>query len=767
MFSSASEIISHQAFTTITVMKTRSFFAFLFVTLLCISTTEAKHIIGGYMSYSVVSMNSSSFNVDVKLSVFRDPFGDGAEFDQNLPLALYRITESGELSFVQSFYTSPQEISDIESDLLNCRGTVPEYQLGKYNILITIPNDGADYQLAYQRCCRSNSILGVVEVESSGMLFTTRINSSSLTSLNSSPNLTDVDNRFFNVHETYNIDMSFVDVDGDEIVITPLTPYEVGGQEGAEFGNQFSCEGITPDPANCPPLFNQITYSSGYSLETPFGSNGELIDEGDGNFSFSCEKIGMYLLGFKIEEFRDGELLTSSNYETTMILSLQDARVVYGQLYLDENGNGMYDADELPFPISPDVLNDYCNYTIDENQKYELLLEPNVADFQNTALNYTFTNETNFISSPELNFDQATEFDIGFIAARTNEELTIDIYNDLSLCNQEGEFTVELFNLGTLPTEGVIVISNFNNMTILGCDCDYEEVGNDIVVQISSLDPLSKKILVFTVLYADENNVGEPVTTTATYTSSINPSVTAIADFEDILFCSYDPNDIAVTPARAPNYIVGNDERLIVKIRFENMGNWFASSVGINQLIDENLDQSSIKVLKSSHDYELMISRNNLASNVKFLFENINLPGTNNPIMSEREGYIIYSIDIKPDRPLGTLINNQAEIVFDINQPIITNTFTNEIGLLGSPYLEDDQDFSKLTIFPNPVKQNLYIKNGNSFISYYISNSAQKYLSGGDMTNTIFTDNLIPGIYMITFINQNGYRESRKFVKTE
>ena len=205
----------------------------------------------------------------------------------------------------------------------------------------------------------------------------------------------------------------------------------------------------------------------------------------------------------------------------------------------------------------------------------------------------------------------------------------------------------------------------------------------------------------------------------------------------------------------------------VVKIRFENMGNYFATSVGINQLIDENLNQSSIKVIRSSHEYKLMTSRKNVDSNIKFLFDNINLPGTNSPIQSEREGYIIYSIEIKPDRPLGTMINNKAEIIFDINQPIITNTFTNVIGILDGPYIEDDQDFSDLTIFPNPVKESLYVKNGNSFVTYYISNSAQKYLSGGDMTNTIFTDNLIPGIYMVTFISKNGYRESRKFVKTE
>ena len=748
-------------------MKVKSILTFLFAILLFLSTTDAKHIIGGYMSYSVVSVNGSSCQVDVELSIFRDPIGEGAWFDSNLALALYRIDAFGELSYVNTYFSSPDEISNIESDLLNCRGTLPEYELGKYKIQITVPNDGFDYQLAYQRCCRSNSIYGIAAVDASGILITTRINSSSLISQNSSPTLTDVDNRFFNAHQTHNIDMSFIDVDGDEIVITPLTPYEVGGTDGVNGGDSNSCEGITPHPVFCPPLFEPITYTSGYSLTKPFGSYGELIDDGNGNFSFSCDQLGMYLLGFKIEEFRNGELLTSSNYETTMIISLQNAKVVQGQFYLDENENGEYDADELPFPISPEVLNENCNYTIDGNQKYELLQKPVLADFQNSAINYTFSNGTNFVSSPELDINQTTEFDIGFIPGRTREELTIDIYNELSLCNQEGEFTVDLFNMGNLPTEGMVVISNINNLTVLGCDCDYEEVEGDIEIQISSLGPLSHKTLVFNVLYADENNVGEPVTVTANYTSSIDSNVTAVSDFEDILLCSFDPNDIAVTPARAPYFIVENSERLIVKIRFENMGNYFAKSVAINQILDENLNVSSIKVIKSSHEYKLMTSRTDLDSSIKFLFSDINLPGTNSPVQSEREGYVIYSVNINPERSIGTIIENKAEIVFDINEPIITNTFTNMIGILDDEATGEEQDFSALTIFPNPVKESIYVKNGQSFTSYYISNSAQKYLSGGQLKYNISTTSLIPGIYMITFVNENGYRESRKFVKTE
>ena len=748
--------------------KLTSFILFL----LFATNMQAKHIIGGYMDYTVVSNNGSTFTVDVNLSVFRDPFGDGAAFDAALRLAVYRILDDGSLKFVKMYFDNPFEILDIESDFLNCRSTLPEYELGKYKMQVEIPNDGEDYQIAYQRCCRSASILGVVEVENSGMLFTTRVNYESLITLNSSPSLTNVDNRFFKINEAHNIEMSFIDIDGDEIVISPLTPYQVGGIEGVNIGDPNSCQGVTPDPSICPPEFNEIEYSSGFSLTKPFGDNGSFIDDGNGNFSFICQKIGMYLLGFKIEEFRNGELLTSSNYETTIITGLREANQAIGQLYLDENENGVFDLGELPFPIAPEVTKEYCNYTVAEDNTYSLLLESDVADFRNVASNYTFSNGTNLLSSPNLSQNPTTEFNIGVIGVGSVEEAALNIYNELSLCHEEGILSVELFNVGTLPTKGEIVISNVKNMTILSCDCDYQLEGDDIVIQTSSLDALQSQIYNFTVLYADETHVGEAVTADVLYSSTLNSDISSEGSFDDVILCSYDPNDIAVTPMRLPNYLIENGERLVVKIRFENMGNYFANKVSIDQVLDNNLILSSIKVLESSHSFTVMTSRNDLESNIKFLFEDIMLPGTNDTIQSNREGFITYAIDIKPDRSLGTLINHKADIIFDLNQPIITNTITNVIGIVEDEDEKDEElDLEEiernLILFPNPVESRIFIQNGESFVRYFISNSAQKYLMEGNMSKSISTVDLLPGIYMITFINKNGFRISKKFVKLE
>ena len=44
------------------------------------------------------------------------------------------------------------------------------------------------------------------------------------------------------------------------------------------------------------------------------------------------------------------------------------------------------------------------------------------------------------------------------------------------------------------------------------------------------------------------------------------------------------------------------------------------------------------------------------------------------------QGYVSFSVEQDADLPLGTTISNFAEIVFDTNEPIITNSFVNQIG---------------------------------------------------------------------------------------
>jgi hypothetical protein len=51
------------------------------------------------------------------------------------------------------------------------------------------------------------------------------------------------------------------------------------------------------------------------------------------------------------------------------------------------------------------------------------------------------------------------------------------------------------------------------------------------------------------------------------------------------------------------------------------------------------------------------------------------------------EGHISFTILPRANPPDGTILTNQASIVFDVNQPIVTNEVMNTVGIIFQVYL--------------------------------------------------------------------------------
>ncbi len=133
---------------------------------------------------------------------------------------------------------------------------------------------------------------------------------------------------------------------------------------------------------------------------------------------------------------------------------------------------------------------------------------------------------------------------------------------------------------------------------------------------------------------------------------------------------SFDPNDITVyvDGIEGEKYIE-KGERLEYMIRFQNTGSDTAFNVVILNQFDPFLDFSSINPGVSSHNYDWSFSDDRL---IEFTFDNINLvDSTANLELSQ--GYIKYQIELKESILIEDIVNNQAEIFFDFNDPIITN----------------------------------------------------------------------------------------------
>jgi uncharacterized repeat protein (TIGR01451 family) len=144
--------------------------------------------------------------------------------------------------------------------------------------------------------------------------------------------------------------------------------------------------------------------------------------------------------------------------------------------------------------------------------------------------------------------------------------------------------------------------------------------------------------------------------------------------YRPIVVCSYDPNDKSVTPAGEQNehYTLINEE-LFYTIRFQNTGNDTAFNIVVRDTLSANLNQNTFRPITSSH---LMQTFRNSNGVVEFRFDNILLPDstTNEPAS---HGFVQYAVKPQSGLSNATAINNTADIYFDANPPIVTNTTHN------------------------------------------------------------------------------------------
>jgi Secretion system C-terminal sorting domain/Domain of unknown function DUF11 len=152
----------------------------------------------------------------------------------------------------------------------------------------------------------------------------------------------------------------------------------------------------------------------------------------------------------------------------------------------------------------------------------------------------------------------------------------------------------------------------------------------------------------------------------------------------------FDPNDKTVTPAGRIPFFTNELDYLI---RFQNTGMDTALKVVIIDTLPNNLDGSTLKMVSTSHPYDLAVNKN-IAT---FTFDSILLVDSfKNEKLSR--GFVRFKIGLKQGLKVGDSIINKAAIFFDFNKPIITNiaksslikptvSFNRTINLCqGTPY---------------------------------------------------------------------------------
>ena len=270
---------------------------FILFIILSLSTyyANATHIIGGELNYKCLGNNK----YEIALTVYRDCFYGQAQFDNPVSIGIFsndgKLLDSTFIRFVKD-----DTLTVVLSDTCH---VVPKdvcVHTSTYIDTIELQPRVGGYILAYQRCCRNQTILNIVKPLETGATFLVEISEMALKECNSNARFTSWPPIFICVNEELKFDHGATDIDGDSIYYKLCTPFK-----GA------SPVSPAPQPPN-PPPYDNISWKPPFGLNNILGGIPLTIDPKTGFMTARPNFIGQYVAGVCIDEFRKGKLISTT-----------------------------------------------------------------------------------------------------------------------------------------------------------------------------------------------------------------------------------------------------------------------------------------------------------------------------------------------------------------------------------------------------------------------------------------------------------------------
>lgn len=213
---------------------------------------------------------------------------------------------------------------------------------------------------------------------------------------------------------------------------------------------------------------------------------------------------------------------------------------------------------------------------------------------------------------------------------------------------------------------------------------------------------------------------------------------------------SYDPNIKTVLPAGvgAEGFIPANTQKLRYTIHFQNTGSAAAINVKVVDTLQANLLPATFHVLSSSHAMSPEWLSNNV---VRFNFNNIYLPDstTNEP---DSHGFVEFEIDMVQGLAEGTEIKNHADIYFDTNPAVTTNSALNTIEFTTGL---NEKQFVDVVVYPNPTSGIVNINSSTQCERIELADLSGRVIITTKSTKIDMSE-LPSGIYFVNIYSDNG-----------
>ncbi|MGS2726318.1 DUF7619 domain-containing protein [Psychroserpens sp. BH13MA-6] len=453
-----------------------------------------------------------------------------------------------------------------------------------------------------------------------------------------------------------------------------------------------------------------------------------------------------------------------------------DIGIIDIEAFVDSNTNNILDANEVNF------LNGYFTYELNNDGVINEVTSSS-GSFQILSTNPSDTYDITY----NLYEESAGCYDVSLpifenVSVATGQ--TIDVHFPIVEEQDCEDLAVYLVSTWAPPRPGFshtnqLILENLGFSTItsgsVAFELDPQLVFNAVTnvnpnytvtttatgfnLDFVNLQPGQSEVIYISLSCPASVELGEIVTNSATYVTDSNDMVgdNNYSTLSEVVVGSWDPNDKmeAHGPRIDYNAFVTSDEYLYYTIRFQNLGTAAATFIRINDMLDNQLDETTFQMLRSSHDYVVTRTDNEL----EWFFEDINLPAEQDDLEGS-QGFVYFRIKPLAGYVVGDIIPNTAAIYFDYNAPVITNRFdsefveenlsVNEIQSLSFQLSPNPAKDRLNIIFPNPV-ENIQI----SILDLQGKIVLESQLTGNQI-QTLDVSALQSGMYFVKVNNQKN-----------
>lgn len=277
----------------------------------------ATHLVGGYMSYEFLGKNAAgNLRYKISLFVFRDCLNGQVPLEDRIDVGIYHVqTNSLYKVITVPMIGRPQRVQPPGFTRCNFYDNNVCVERGIYETITEVAPSQFGYHLLHVVCCRNVQVNLTNSPDGSpnqGQTYYARIPPTQLE--NSSPVFRTIPSPFICVDDTTDILYSAVDIDGDSLVYRLMHPYAGGAPTGLMWN----------PPAQITLPLRAVQYNGGYSSVIPFGTDGYLsVEPRTGLTSLFSRKLGSYVVGIEVLEYRNGEQIGSPIRLDLQILVLQ------------------------------------------------------------------------------------------------------------------------------------------------------------------------------------------------------------------------------------------------------------------------------------------------------------------------------------------------------------------------------------------------------------------------------------------------------------